>query len=69
MPDRQRLMDAVCIRCRRIVRREPVIDDSDDSVIQTKAEIVRDSLIPFDYYTDSPKPVTGHASGCQNRPQ
>ena len=68
MPDRLRYIDAVCNACKRIIRREEVVDDSADSVIQSKAEIAADGLIPFDYWTDSPNPVTGHTNGCKMRP-
>lgn len=68
MPERRRLVDAVCVRCRRIVRREDVSDVDDDSVLQAKAEIVKDGLVPYDYFTDTPKVVTGHGSKCPARP-
>lgn len=66
MPDRAHLLDAVCGRCKRIVRRE---DSVDEDLTQQKDEIVADGLIPYDYFTDDPKPVTGHANNCPKRPQ
>jgi len=68
MPDRLRYIDAVCNTCKRIIRREEVVDETPDSVIQSKAEIAADGLIPFDYFTANPKPITGHAGNCKNRP-
>ena len=68
MPDRRRLIDAVCGTCKQVLRREDADGYSLDEILQTKAEIVADGLIPFDYFTDHPKPITGHAGNCQNRP-
>jgi hypothetical protein len=67
MPDRRRLLDAVCTQCKRVIRRVELDGEPDDSVIQLKAECVADGLVPYDYFTDSEKPVTGHTNGCKNQ--
>lgn len=70
MPDRLRLVDAVCAFCKRVISRQDMAGETDEDILQIKAQLVADGLIPFDYYSDNPKPIAGsHSNSCPKGPK
>jgi len=66
MPERRRVLDAVCAFCKRVIRRAEQPDP--DDITQLTAEIVADGLLPFDYETPKVLPVVqSHSHACPKR--
>lgn len=70
MPDRLRLVDAVCAFCKRVLSRQDLAGETPEDIIQIKAQIMAEGLIPFEFYSDNPKPIAGsHLNSCPKAPQ